>query len=421
MSLLDNLSDKACWEAFYVYKASLACPKYFLQELRSFIDSGAYLPVCENIRSGKPFPLPRKAVISKQSSRKKRTVYIYPRSENNVLKLLTWLLLRRYDCFCAGLYSFRPRKTAQDAIRRLHRYSGMYSYKADIHDYFNSIPVGQFLPMLESAVSDDPELFAFLKRLLTEERVLVPEESPADGDLKSVSCPDKGIMAGTPLSAFYANLYLSDLDRHFEQEGVPYARYSDDIIIFSDSPEKLKEHADYLHRFLAGKGLTVNPDKEMFGTPESGFTFLGFSCRGRTVDIAPATVDKLKAKMRRKARALRRWSTRNGKSGEKAAAAFIRIFNRKLFENPGDSELSWCRWFFSVINTTDSLHEIDLYAQDCLRFLISGKRTKSRYNVRYEDLKKLGYRSLVNAFYSFSKASSPLPSSSSRAPSAGLQ
>ena len=58
-------------------------------------------------------------------------------------------------------------------------------------------------------------------------------------------------------------------------------------------------------------------------------------------------------------------------------------------------------WLYSfpVITTTKSLHEIDLYAQDLLRFLISGTHTKSRFNVRYEDLKALGYRSLVNEYY----------------------
>ena len=103
--------------------------------------------------------------------------------------------------------------------------------------------------------------------------------------------------------------------------------------------------------------------------------------------------------MRRKTRALARWRDRTGHTGEQAAAAFVRIFNRKLLEMPTGSELSWSSWFFSVITTTESLHVIDLYAQDCLRFLISGTRTKARYNVRYEDLKALGYRSLVHGYY----------------------
>ena len=37
------------------------------------------------------------SVISKQSTQKKRTVFTYPDAENMVLKLLTYLLLRRYD------------------------------------------------------------------------------------------------------------------------------------------------------------------------------------------------------------------------------------------------------------------------------------------------------------------------------------
>ena len=122
MSLLDQLSRRACWEAFYEYKTSLACPKAFAKELRAFIDGEGYLPVCRRIAAGEPFPLPRKSVISKQSSQKKRVVYIYPPAENTVLKLLTYLILRRYDgLFGSNLYSFRPAHTANDAVRMLMR------------------------------------------------------------------------------------------------------------------------------------------------------------------------------------------------------------------------------------------------------------------------------------------------------------
>ena len=79
------------------------------------------------------------------------------------------------------------------------------------------------------------------------------------------------------------------------------------------------------------------------------------------------------------------------------------MFDRKLLDAPADNELSWSRWFFPVITTDKSLREIDRYAQDCLRFLLSGKRTKARFNVRYEDLKSLGYRSLVHEYYGFEK------------------
>ncbi|MBQ7599275.1 MAG: group II intron reverse transcriptase domain-containing protein [Clostridia bacterium] len=398
MSLLDLLGDSSVWERFYEYKTSLAVPKRFTKELRAFIDEKRYLPVCDSIVHGRPFPLPGKSVISKMGTDKKRTVYTYPADENTVLKLLTYLMLRKYDgIFSRGLYSFRPGKTAKDAVRALLKIRDvreMWGYKADIHDYFNSIPVDRLMPMLENALGDDPELFSFLKGLLTEPCVLDRGEPVRER---------KGIMAGTPLSSFYANLFLWDLDRHFMDQGAVYARYSDDIIIFAPDGESVREHAGYIRSFLGDRGLEINPSKEFFYRPGEPFTFLGFECRGDTVDIAPATVKKLKQKMRRKRDALARWYERNGNAPEKAAKAFIRIFNRKLLENAGDNELSWSAWFFPVINTADSLRIIDTYAQDCIRYLIYGKHTKGRFSVRYGDLKELGYRSLVHEFYARGK------------------
>ena len=396
MSLIDLLSNEDVWDKFYRYKTSLCCPKAFSGYLSGFISDRAYVPVCEAINENKPFPLPKKTVISKMSSSKKRTVYTYPQDENTVLKLLTYLMLRKYDgLFSDGLYSFRPGRTAKDAVRKLTKIRGiygMYSYKVDIHDYFNSVPVRSFLPVLKDALSDDPRLFSFLSSLLCEPRVV---------ERGNIITEEKGIMAGTPLSAFYANLYLLPLDRYFEEKGVPYARYSDDIILFAKTGEETKEHAEYIKSYLCSAGLTVNPDKECFSSPSDGFTFLGFYCTKNETDIAAATVRKLKGKMRRKTHALMRWRKRNGLSGEKAAAAFIRIFNRKLLESGDDNELTWSYWFFSVINTDKSLHQIDLYAQDCIRYLISGKRTKARYNVRYKDMKAQGYKSLVHEYYAF--------------------
>lgn len=394
MSLLSKLSQRECWESFYKYKSSLIGGSQLVKELRSFIDSEKYIPVCQKIMNGEAFPLPRKSVISKQDTQKKRVVYTYPKAENMVLKLLTYLLLRKYDgLFSTGLYSFRPNKTAKDAIRQLTRnphIREMYSYKADISNYFNSVPVARLLPMLKEVLSDDEELYAFLSSLLTEPRVI-------DGN--KVIIEEKGIMAGTPLSAFYADLYLMELDRTFAEKNIPYGRYSDDVILFAETEEKCREYADFLRSFITERGLDINPKKESFCTPDEGWTFLGFSYKSGVIDIAPASVEKMKNKMRRKTRALQRWRQRNELSGEKAALAFIRIFNSKLFECSENSDLTWNKWFFSVINTDTSLRIIDNYAQDCVRYLVSGKRTKSRFNVRYEDIRSLGLRSLVHEYY----------------------
>ena len=396
MSLLYELSRPEVWEKFYEYKTGLTCPKRFAKELRDFIDRRAYEPVCDAIRRGDPFPLPERAVISKMASQKKRVVYCYPSDENTVLKLLTWLLLRRYDgIFVDNLYSFRPGRAAKDAVRRLRSVPdirSMYAYKADISNYFNSVPVDRLLPMLKDVMQDDPALFTFLKALLTEPEVLENGKPLTE---------QKGIMAGTPLSAFYANLYLRELDLHFEALGIPYARYSDDIILFASTREETGRHAAFAREYIAAAELTLNPDKEQFTSPEEGWTYLGFYYLDGVIDLAPASLIKMKQKMRRKTRALERWRKRNALKREKAARAFIRVFNSKLFENPSDNDLTWAYWYFPVLTTADSLREIDLYAQDCIRYLLTGTRTKARYNARYEDLKRLGYRSLVHEYHLF--------------------
>ena len=402
MSLLDQLSLPQVWERFYQYKISQAGHQFYEKRLRAFIDEKRYLPVVQAIADGNPFPLPRRTVISKMSTEKKRVVYIYPEPENTVLKLLTWLLLRHYDgLFSESLFSFRPRLTAKDAIRRFLRtpdLSSMWAYKADIHDYFNSIPINRFLPILSNTLSDDPELCRFLISLLNEPSVL---------ENGSPLLEQKGIMAGTPLASFYANLYLKDIDEHFNSCSIPYSRYSDDIIMFAPTKDEIEKYAIRFRSLLSEKGLTMNPSKECLFAPDDGWVFLGFYCHGNTVDIAPATLKKIKGKMRRKARALKRWADRKGKPGEAAAIAFIRSFNRKLLDGSGDeNELTWSLWFFPVISTADSLHVIDQYCQDCIRFLISGKHTKGRYNVRYEMMKQLGYRSLVNEYYRFKSGES---------------
>ncbi len=126
---------------------------------------------------------------------------------------------------------------------------------------------------------------------------------------------------------------------------------------------------------------------------------MGFCYHKGVIDVAPASVEKLKAKMRRKTRALVRWKARKKVDGHKAAKAFIRVMNRKLFDNTAEHELTWTRWYFPIINTTRSLKLIDNYCQSCIRYLATGKRNKSAYQFRYEQMKELGYISLVNRYY----------------------
>ena len=389
------LANPACWQEFYEYKqAGGHLPKEELAELEAFIQSRGYLPLVEDILQGRAFCAPRKVLLSKQHSEKKRTVYCFSPEENWVLKLLTFLLQRKYDhLFAEGLYSFRPGKSVRDAVRRLttaENIDHMWCYKADIRNYFNTIPIPRLLPLLQTVLSDEPVIYRFLEALLSD---------PWVNDKGTLITEEKGIMAGTPISSFLANLYLSEMDHSFAAEGALYARYSDDIIVFAPTEESLQTDIARIHGFLQQGGLTIHPDKALCTAPGEMWTFLGIRYQQGVVDVSPVSVQKLKDKMRRKTRALVRWQARKGTTGVQAAKAFIRVFHKKLYENPISHELTWVRWYFPLITTTESLQVIDRYSQDCIRYLATGKRTKAAYNFRYQDIKALGYQSLVHSYY----------------------
>jgi hypothetical protein len=117
----------------------------------------------------------------------------------------------------------------------------------------------------------------------------------------------------------------------------------------------------------------------------------------------------MKAKIKRKAHALRRWANRNKHSGERAARAFIKAMNKKLFDDyyrdKNGSGFSWSRWFFPCLTTDRSLNILDNYMQSYIRFCVTGRHYKGNYKISYDTLKVWGYRNIVNEYWNGRKQS----------------
>lgn len=73
--------------------------------------------------------------------------------------------------------------------------------------------------------------------------------------------------------------------------------------------------------------------------------------------------------------------------------------NRKFFDPDSSHELTWARWYFPVITTDETLHELDIYMQYWIRYLATGHHNQKAYEFTYEDMKELGYISLVHEWY----------------------
>lgn len=384
------------WNAFYEYKVSGGHLSFKEEEeLKGFIENKKYLSVAAHLNNGGFFSLPKAIKVNKSSASKKRTVFVFGNEEMLAQKFIAYKLLDYDYIFGDNLYSFRRDMGVKKAIKGFVFHKGikeMYSFKLDISDYFNSVNAKKLLPELKSVLADNQRLYALIEAMLLEPLAVV------DGNPVEVK---KGILAGSPLSGFMANLYLNKLDKYFENNGVLYARYSDDIIFFASSKEELDGYKKTVMRFLSENDLTVNDNKVFESKPNEEWTFLGFSFNSGVIDISDISKIKLKKKMRRKARALLRWKIRKNAEPERAVKAYINHFNKKLFNNNANNEITWARWYFPIINTADGLKELDEYSQQCIRYIATGKQNKGKYAFTYDEMKRLGYVTLVNSYYNF--------------------
>lgn len=398
MTILNSLLDHNVWQDFLQSKKDGGhLSKADEKQLANFILQKRYIPVAQNILNEKEIPLPTVAQINKKDTGKKRLVFVFEQDFNMVLKLLAHLLYKYDYLFADNLYSFRKtigvKKALADVMSKT-KGGKKYSYKVDIHDYFNSVDTKQIITLLDKFVCDDKPLNLFLKGLLTQPYCM------KDG--QQIACK-KGIMAGVPVSGFLANLFLKDMDDWFEQNNVAYARYSDDVIVFADTLHEIEQFKSVIKNFLQQKGLEINSKKEVFATPDQKWEFLGFAIKGGQIDLSDMALQKIKDKMHRKAKKLVMWKKRTNASDERAISAFIRTFNKKFFDNPKNHEITWCRWYFPTITTEASLKLVDEYALSCIRYISTGKHTKANFNLRYDTIKQLGYKSLVNSFFKFKK------------------
>lgn len=402
-TIMELAATRESWQAFLAYKKEKQhIGQQEEQELQQFIDRAGYQALRRACEEGRfPGQLPLKRTINKEGSRKKRVVYSFVGDEGLFLKFVAYQLGRYDGIFADNCYAFRRNVGVKEAVGRLlqdPRVERSWCLKVDISNYFNSIDVELLLPKLEFLQEKDPEVYTLLRNMLKEERVLENGKEIRERH---------GVMAGTPVSPFLANLYLAETDRFFESKGILYLRYSDDILLFAESMEELEQLRGALYGRLEALGLTVNSEKVTVTGPGDPFDFLGFGYRRGEIDLSANTLRKTKARIRRKSEALRRWQRRKGLAPDRAAVGLIRSMNRKFYgygdpvteEEPEEDAFTWSRWFFPLLTTDRGLKELDAYLQEYIRYTVTGRHYKGNYRISYQQLVQWGYVSLVHEYY----------------------
>lgn len=405
-SILDRIRQRDSWLQFLYYKIEHQnLRREEEKQIWDYIENERYQEAAKQIEAGSfPGEYPVKKTLNKEGTNKKRIVYSFIGDTSITLKFIAFYLYKFDDMFGKNCYAFRRTYGVGDAIGRISRnpaYMKKYCFKADISNYFNSIDTEFLLEKLEVVREWDKFLYGIFENILLEEHV---QENGR------IITEKHGAMAGIPIAPFFANIYLSEVDMCFTDR--EYFRYSDDILLFADTYEELLKKKEQLYRFLSSHYLKINKEKESLAQPGESWEFLGFSYESGLFDLSKNTRRKMKAKIKRKADALRRWQRKKGLSGEKAAIGFIRAMNYKFYgkgDGEGD-EFTWSRWFFPNLTTDAGLKEIDRYMQEYIRYAVTGRHYKGNYRISYEKMKEWGYRSLVHEYYKYRKGKNRHPS-----------
>jgi RNA-directed DNA polymerase len=170
-------------------------------------------------------------------------------------------------------FGFRHGRGCHQALRCVEQLLAtgyVYVVDADLKGYFDTIPKGRLLEIVQQSISDRRVLGLvqqFLDQGIIEElRTWVPEA---------------GVPQGAVLSPVLANAYLSPLDHHLSEIGYQMVRYADDFVILCRSQEEAEAALGVVRTWVTANGLTLHPEKtHIVDSRKKSFSFLGYSFRG---------------------------------------------------------------------------------------------------------------------------------------------
>jgi RNA-directed DNA polymerase len=167
-------------------------------------------------------------------------------------------------------YGFRPGRGCKDALREVDRllHEGcVWVVDADIQAYFDSIDKKKLMEDVKEVMADGAVL-----RLI--------EQYLHQGVLEEGRewTPEHGTPQGAVISPLLANIYLHPVDEALGAAGHEHVRYADDLVILCRSREEAEGALTLLRNLLAGRGLTLHPEKTRIvdAREPGGFDFLGY-------------------------------------------------------------------------------------------------------------------------------------------------
>ncbi len=187
-------------------------------------------------------------------------------------------------------FAFRPGRSAKQAVAMVQSKivaGRKWAVIADIHKCFDSLDHDFLLSQIEYRINE-PEIIDLVNSWITVDVINFNDFYPQE----------IGVTQGSSVSPLLANIYLDQLDKHFERLGIDFVRYADDITLFAENEEESVKFLEIMTSFLKNPlHLELKPAKTNYVSIDCGFDFLGFNVTGKGLSIQSKKPDKTICKL----------------------------------------------------------------------------------------------------------------------------
>jgi group II intron reverse transcriptase/maturase len=224
-----------------------------------------------------------------------RTLGIPTVLDRFIQQCLLQVLQAEFDpTFSNHSYGFRPGRSAHDAVRAAQRYIQLgrrWVADVDLAKFFDRVNHDVLMERLSRRIGDG-RVLRLIRRYL-EAGIM------ADGVVVE---RQQGTPQGGPLSPLLANVLLDEVDKALERRGLVFARYADDLNVYTGSQRAANDAMATLKRLFAQLRLQVNDAKSTVARVWER-KFLGYSfwvAKGRVIRprVAPAALAEMRARVR---------------------------------------------------------------------------------------------------------------------------
>jgi len=324
----------------------------------------------QSIRDGKYKPSPvRRKEIPKPDGSGMRKLGIPTVVDRVIQQAIAQQLQPLFEpLFSDGSYGYRPKRSAQQAIRKVKAYAEQgYSHavEIDLSKYFDTLNHELLMNLLRKQIQD--------KRVTDLIKKYLKSGVMENGVWRKT---EEGSPQGGPLSPLLANIYLNEFDQEMESRGVIVIRYADDIVVLAKSKRAAMRLLESCRKYLEDKlrlKLNTQKSKVVSVIARKHFKFLGYALgkngKGVYIRTHPQSLAKAKKKLKE---LTSRSQGRNARQVVEAIKVYIR---------------GWIGYFY-VADMKRLMQEWNEWLRRRMRMYIWKQWKKPRTKV--QNLRKLG-------------------------------